>query len=121
MEGTLLYDADCGFCTRVAHRLPALRLPIEIAPMQAADLQDLGVSPERSTREMPFVGADGTGTYGHAAFGAALRTGSLPCRAVGRLIVLGPMDGLFRRVYTWVARHRHELPGGTAGCELPEQ
>ena len=118
MDGRLLYDADCGFCTRVAKRLAVLRLPVEISPLQAADLGVLGVSPERATREIPYVGADGRVFYGHAAFAAALRTGRAPYRALGVFLVLGPFDGIFQRIYAWVARHRHELPGGAPTCQL---
>ncbi len=120
VEGLLLYDADCGFCTRVAGWLPALRLPVEVGPLQAADLESLGVSSERSVRELPFVGADGRVSYGHAAFSAALSTGRFPYRMLGKVLVLGPLDGVFRRIYAWVARNRHQLPGGAPSCELSD-
>jgi predicted DCC family thiol-disulfide oxidoreductase YuxK len=115
----LLFDADCGFCTRVAGVVPRLQLHVEVQDLQSVDLAAFGVSPERATVEMPYVAADGSVCYGHEAIAAALGTGPVPLRAVGRLIVLPGIAPVARAAYGWVARHRHQLPGGTTACALP--
>jgi predicted DCC family thiol-disulfide oxidoreductase YuxK len=117
--GTLLYDADCAFCTRTAAFGPKLRLTALIVPMQSRDLPRLGVQPERAKREVPFVSPTGAVCYGHRAIAAMLRTGPLPMRLAGAALTIWPVSAVARLVYAWVSRHRHSLPGGTAACALP--
>lgn len=119
MRPTLLYDADCGFCTKAAGFVPRLHLDIDVTALQSVDLEALGVSAERAVAEMPFVHADGSVVYGHRAIAAVLRTGAAPLRVIGRIITLPGVDPAARLTYGWVARHRHQLPGGTPSCALP--
>ena len=87
--------------------------------MQSVDLPAYGVDPERAQLELPYVATDGSISYGHKAIAAALQSGPLPVRALGRLITLPGIDTVARATYRWVSRHRHQLPGGTAACALP--
>jgi predicted DCC family thiol-disulfide oxidoreductase YuxK len=114
----MLNDADCGFCMRTARLLPRLGVDVDSSTVQAADLEALGVDPDRAVVEMPYVRPDGRVDYGHLAFASILRTGPLPWRLVGRLIGSRLVDPVARRAYAWVAANRHRLPGGTAACEL---
>jgi len=116
----LLYDADCGFCTRVARLIPWLRLRVDVNSIQSVDLAAFGVSPERATVEMPLVRVDGSVVYGYEAVAAALATGVLPLRVIARLLTVPAFSRVFKRMYAWVAKHRHQLPGGTAACALPD-
>ena len=120
-RGLLLHDADCGFCMRTARQVPRLGLPIDQASIQEVDLAAHGVDAERAVREMPYIHPDGRVVYGHAAWAAALRTGRLPWRLVGRVITSRPIDPLAIRVYRWVSEHRHQLPGGTPACALDQR
>lgn len=115
----LLYDADCGFCTRVAGVAPRLRLDLEVQALDAVDLAALGVDQRRARRELPYVGSDGTVTYGHLAVASALLTGPVPARMLGRLLGSRALDRPAAAGYRWVAAHRHRLPGGRAACVLP--
>ena len=115
---TLLYDADCGFCTRSARLAARLPLRTEVRPLQSTDLVEAHVSPERAQAEIPFVAADGAVAYGHAAVAGALRTGPLPFRLIGRALVSRPVDPVAKATYRWIAGHRHQLPGGTAACAV---
>ncbi len=119
--GLLLYDADCGFCTRVAGLAPRMGLAATVRAMQGVDLPGLGVDTERATRELPFVGADGAVVYGHRAVAAALLTGGRWWTSVGRLVGSRVADRPMAAVYRWVARHRGSLPGSTAACAVPEE
>lgn len=116
---TLLYDADCGFCTKAAALAPRLHLHMDAQALQSVDLASLGVSAARAVEEMPLVRADGSVVYGHEAIAGALGTGPAPLRILGRLLGLPALAPAARRVYRWVARHRHQLPGGTPACALP--
>ncbi|HWC22162.1 MAG TPA: DCC1-like thiol-disulfide oxidoreductase family protein [Flexivirga sp.] len=119
MRPTLLYDADCGFCTRAAAKAPGLRLEVEVTALQSVDLAALGVSAERAVTEMPFLRADGSIVYGHRAIAAALGTGPAPLRVLGRIITAPGVEPVADLVYGWVARHRQQLPGGTPACAIP--
>lgn len=117
MPGTLLlYDMDCGFCTRAAGWVRRSGLRTAVAGIQESDLAAYGIDPERAVREMPVVLPDGNLAWGHHGWAAALRTGPLPCRLVAAILEAGPLDALSGRGYRWVSEHRHRMPGGTAGC-----
>ena len=116
----MLYDADCGFCTRTARRVPLLRVDVDIAAIQQTDLVAAGVDAGRAVREMPFVGADGVVAYGHRAWAGVLLTGPVPVRWVGRMLGSRAMAPVAGRVYRWVAEHRSSLPGGTPSCALDD-
>lgn len=118
---TLLYDADCGFCTASAAWLRRRRLRTAIEPLQGADLTALGVDAERARREIPFVEPDPAGarvSYGHLAVGRALATGGPGWRLAGRLLLHPPVSWLARAGYALVARNRYRLPGSTAACRI---
>lgn len=114
--GTMLYDADCAFCTRTASWAPQLGLGARVASIQGTDLAAAGVDADRATRELPFVHPDGRVDYGHRAVAAALGTGPLPCRLLGRLLVLPGLSPVAGLVYRWVSANRGRLPGGAATC-----
>ena len=114
--GTMLYDADCAFCTRVAAWAPRLRLRARVDSIQDSALA--GVDADRALRELPFVHDDGRVVYGHRAIAAALATGPLPLRLLGTLLVLPGLERVAAAGYRWVSAHRHRLPGGAASCEL---
>lgn len=114
----MLADADCGFCERAASWAPRLRLRTGVRAMQELDLVNLGVDPRRATQELPFVGADGTVVYGHRAVAAALRTGGVAVRLVGRVLGSALLERPVSAAYRWTARNRGSLPGGTGACPV---
>lgn len=116
-QGTLLYDPDCGFCTRAAGWLRGFGTTSAVDPL-APSSADLGVDLDRATREVPFVHDDGRVVYGAAAIAAALVRCRQPWATAGRVLGWAPTQVLARPVYRWVAAHRHRLPGGTASCDL---
>lgn len=113
----MLVDADCGFCARVAERVPALGVRVDRASVQATDLAALGIDGDRALREMPVVRTDGSIAWGHRAWAAILQTGPAPVRAVGLMLGSRALDRLGRRGYALVADHRHRLPGGSPACD----
>lgn len=118
---TLLYDADCGFCTTSAGWLGRRGLTVAIEPLHAADLAALGVDAERAAREIPLVERTPAGfrvSYGHRAIGGALASGGFPWRIAGWLLLHPPLTWIAGPVYALVARNRHRLPGSTAACRL---
>lgn len=117
----LLYDSDCGFCTRSAKWVERHSSGLTVKALYEADLASLGVDEMRSLTEVPFVHDDGRVTWGSDAMGDALRYSGMPWSIAGAVITAWPVRLVARRVYPLVARNRHRLPGGTAACELPKQ
>lgn len=118
MTGTLVYDADCGFCTRCADFLRA-RSGCEVTPWQSMDLAAVGLTEEQVTSAAYWL-EEGTTRRGARAIAAALRAcHARGYRLVGRLIDLAPVRPLAALGYSVVARYRYRLPGGTDACRMP--
>jgi predicted DCC family thiol-disulfide oxidoreductase YuxK len=117
----LIYDADCGFCTRAATWLAA-RGTVAIRPWQSfANLGELGLDEQLVTEAAYWVEDGRPVGRGAAAIGrASIARGGL-AGPVGRLILSRPVAPLAAWVYALVARYRFALPGGTQACRLPQR
>lgn len=115
----LIYDGDCGFCTRSV-RL-AVRLPVRmrVQPWQEADLPALNVTEARAAHEVLWIDRSGRVFGGAAAVAELLRSSSAPWPLLGGLMSAPLLRTLADRLYRWVADHRHRLPGATPACQLP--
>jgi predicted DCC family thiol-disulfide oxidoreductase YuxK len=122
MTPTLLYDGDCGFCTSTARWL-ARRVPTRAAvlPWQQADLVALGVTAEQAAGAVQWSAPGARPLAGPDAVAALLREANGGWRLAGRLLASRPVRPLARPVYRWIARHRHQMPGGTPACALPDR
>lgn len=114
----LLYDADCGFCTRVAGYLSRAGLRAAIAPLQSHDLAAVGVDVQRAKLEIPFVAQHGYVSYGAAAIADVLRTGNGVSRLAAKLLDAWPIRHLAAGSYRIIARYRSRLPGGGESCKF---
>lgn len=114
----LIYDGDCGFCTRSARWLERQAKGYRIAPYQSIDLDPLGVSEAQAQAAVLWIGADGAVVTGHDAIAAALRHSARPRSWIGAALTAPPLRWLGRRVYPVVARNRHRLPGATDSCRI---
>jgi predicted DCC family thiol-disulfide oxidoreductase YuxK len=116
----LVYDGDCGFCTKsarwLARRLPE---PAVARPGQALDLAELGLTDADVAAAAWWIEADGTRRRGHAAIGRALAAGGGLWGVVGRVLLVPPVSSLARPVSALVARNRSKMPGGSDACDLP--
>jgi predicted DCC family thiol-disulfide oxidoreductase YuxK len=118
---TLVFDGDCGFCTRTAMAL-ARRFPVveDLVPWQRADLRWLGVTLGEARRSVQWVEPSGRVYPGAAAVARVLvRTGG-GWAVVGRLMAVPPGSWVAAVVYRLIARNRHRMPGGvTPACDDP--
>lgn len=120
--GRLIYDADCGFCTRSARWLTRRRPDrVHIVPWQALpDLASLGLS-EGDVRERAYwQDPSGTLCSGSAAIAAAMVARGGPAAGAGRMIVNPLVAPAAARVYRWVAANRYQMPGSTDACRVKE-
>jgi predicted DCC family thiol-disulfide oxidoreductase YuxK len=116
----LLFDGDCAFCTRsaaVARRL--LPDEVQVAAWQFVDLAAAGVTAERASAEVLWIGRDGVVAGGAPAVAQALRAAGPPWAVLGIALSLPPLRWVAPVVYRLVAANRYRLPGGTAACRLP--
>lgn len=116
--GVLLYDADCAFCTRAAAWLLRRRPGCAVEALQVQDLAGLGVDPQRATREIAFVGADGRVFWAAEAIGQAVASCPGLTGFAGRLLSNSAVRWVAERAYRLIARNRHRLPGGSGACRL---
>jgi predicted DCC family thiol-disulfide oxidoreductase YuxK len=115
----LVYDGDCGFCTRsamwAAKRLP---LPATVQPSQVIDLDALGLTDDDVACAAWWVDANGRRWGGHQAVGKALvATGSWRA-LLGHAVLARPLSWLAEPVYGWVARNRSRMPSGSPRCGI---
>lgn len=121
MARVVLYDGDCGFCTTSARWLQRRGCSFELTPWQQwPDLEHRGITPEAAAESLHVI--DGPTVFrGHQAIAAALRScRPAPIRLLGRLLGSPRMSPLAAPSYAWVAKHRHQLPGGTPACAMKE-
>jgi predicted DCC family thiol-disulfide oxidoreductase YuxK len=117
----LVYDGECGFCTRAVRW--ALRLPAEmdVIAWQEADLPTLGLSRVAAAGTVQWVDIDNGAQSGHRAVAALLRASGRPWSWLGRAMLLPGASWLGAQVYRLVSANRHRLPGGTPACALPPE
>jgi len=113
VKGQVVYDADCGFCTRSAHWVDA-----DPVTWQSLDLERVGARPVDADNFAGWLVDGRIEALGAPAIAAALVARGGWKRSLGRLIQLPGVSRLAVVVYRVVARHRHQLPGGTAACRI---
>jgi predicted DCC family thiol-disulfide oxidoreductase YuxK len=119
MSGTLIFDGECGFCTRSRNLLARLdrHHRVSTVPFQERGVAErAGVSRERLAEAVYWMDEAGGRYWGAEAANAAV------CAALGnglllRIYRLPGMRTLQDAVYRWVAANRHRFPGTTPWCQ----
>lgn len=114
----LVYDGDCGFCTKCAQALARIRPDAEIVAWQLTDLTELGITPEQASEAVQWVETDGTVRSGHEAVAGILSAAGPVGKVGGRALTLPGVSRLAARGYQLVADNRYRLPGGTPACAV---
>jgi predicted DCC family thiol-disulfide oxidoreductase YuxK len=108
-KGWLFFDAECGFCTRIARMLmkPLERRGLGVAPLQDPRVGSLlGMSREELLRELRFLDADGALHGGVGAFLALAREIAW-ARPLLWLSRIPGMSAALDAAYRWVAAQRN--------------
>ncbi|MEO7145882.1 MAG: DUF393 domain-containing protein [Bryobacteraceae bacterium] len=127
MQALVIYDGDCGICTRsknVAVQLDFLHT-MRWIPLQSAEAGEQGIAPEDLERALYLVHG-GHQAAGFAAFKrifarlplfwllVALAVWITPWSALAVVLLFSPLSNpVGNRVYEWVARNRYRLAGST--------
>lgn len=116
MTPLLVFDGNCGFCTRTLGWLRLIdgRRRIDSVPFQRPGIpESLGLTAEQCAASVQWRGADGGRAEGAEAVSAALSVAldaDWPNRLYRRT------SGVQRKAYAWVAANRYRLPGVTPWC-----
>lgn len=116
----LLYDGDCGFCTRTVWALQR-HVPgdARLEAWQLADLPSLGVAAEQTRREVIWIGRDGRVRGGAQAVASMLQDAGGLWRVAGVALRIPPVSWAAQGAYRLIARNRHRLRGTTPACARP--
>lgn len=118
MSGTLIFDGECGFCTRSRDLLVRLdrQKRINTVPFQARGVPErAGVPAGELARSVYWLDDDGSRYSGAQAANAAL-SAAIGTNLPLRVYRLPGMRAAQDAVYRWVAANRHKLPGTTPWC-----
>ncbi|MGW5645514.1 thiol-disulfide oxidoreductase DCC family protein [Saccharopolyspora sp. NPDC003752] len=115
----LIYDGDCGFCTRSVRLAERLPVRMRILPWQEADLAALRTTSDRARHEVLWVARSGRVFGGAAAVAELLKNCRAPWPVLGLLMSAPVLRLLAEWAYRWVAANRYRLPGATPACQLP--
>ena len=108
-RGWLFFDAECGFCTRIARWLAPIlyRRGLGVAPLQDPRVGALlGLSQAELLREMRVLLSDGS-QYGGADGAVALAHQIWWARPLVWLSKIPGVVDLLRTGYRWLAAKRH--------------
>lgn len=113
----LVYDGDCGFCSRSADVLRhRIRTSDAVTAWQSLDLAALGLTAEQVNAAVQHIADDGTVRSGARAIAATLRGARQPWHAFGVMLDLPGVRMVAAGAYSVVAANRHRLPGSTPTC-----
>lgn len=119
MEGTLIFDGRCGFCTRAHNALLRMNRTgnLRTQPMQVPGTAErVGVTPEELGRSVWWLDSSGQVFAAAEAANAAV-SAALGTRIPLWLYRLYGVRQIQEWVYRWIADHRYRFPGVTPFCE----
>lgn len=120
MRTTLIYDGDCGICTRLAGFAGRrLRPRAEVRASQELDLAAYGVTEAQCAEALQLVTAQGRVYSAQDAVARLLLISRPPWRPAGLVLLLPGVNALAGVAYRWIARNRYRLPGASDACAVP--
>ena len=121
---TIIFDGECGFCTRSVNWLKQLdrREQIKVVPYQHPGTPEAyGLTQAQCAEAVWAITNTGTAVPAAAAVNRALDT-ALGKQWFERIYGLPLMSRLQEWVYRWIARNRRRFPGVRPFCQQhPEQ
>jgi len=116
---TLIFDGDCGFCTRSVHWLIGRGGQFEYLPWQNfEDLDSLGITLDMVHNSAVFVTRSGDLALGSNAIGEAMKRCGGSISILGRFINLSYVSFFAQSFYRIIAKNRGRLPGSDGTCGI---
>jgi predicted DCC family thiol-disulfide oxidoreductase YuxK len=108
-RGWIFFDAECGFCMRIARWLAPIaeRRGLALAPLQDPRVAALlGLAPEELLFEIKYLGCDGR-QYGGADAVVTVAREIWWARPIAWLAKIPWVMAAMRSGYRWIAARRH--------------
>ena len=121
-QPVLIYDGDCGFCTRTANAVKRLdtRHRFDVLPWQTRGLlAQADLTEQQVTEAAWYIDADGRKHRGAGAINAALNALGGIYRVASWVYRVPGLKQIEDLVYKGVARNRYLMPGSTDACRIP--
>ena len=113
-----IFDGDCAFCSSAARVFrKMIKDQVPIRPYQKLDLASLGLSEELTSKAVYYV-RDGKYFVAAGAIAQLFIDSKTLWSVAGYLLRVPGINHLAERVYYWIAKNRHRLPGGTPECSM---
>jgi len=118
----LLYDGDCGFCTKSAlFAKKRLTKDPEIITWQSVDdLKKYNLSVDDVTKRAYFINDAGKAIGGSKAIFSVGKLMKNPWRLIAKFLSLPIFSWITETVYNLVAKNRHHMPGSTQACKVED-
>jgi len=117
-SGLLIFDGDCGFCTKTARLFGDFAGDAaEVAPWQALNLDDYGLT-KQDCATAAFWVQDGVAYRAVDGFAKGLQVCKQPWPVVGKIMSVPPVSWVAKAIYPIVAKYRYRLPGSTDACRI---
>lgn len=116
----MIFDGDCAFCSSSARVLAKMtRHRIALEPYQFLDLNKYGLTEELTSKAVYYLNPK---TFvANRAIAQFLIDSKTPWAIAGHALNLPVISSIAERVYYWIAKNRHRLPGGTPECSMRNQ
>ena len=114
----LVFDGDCSFCStsaRLFRRITKNKVPA--TAYQLYDLESVGLAAEQCSEALQYVTKDAIYS-GHEAVARSLIDSKTAWSLLGYFLRVPVVSSVGYLVYTWVAKNRNRLPGGTPECAV---
>jgi len=118
----LIFDGDCGFCTRTANAVKRLdtQQRFDVLPWQTRGLLAAsGLNEQQVTEAAWYIDAEGRKHRGAGAINTALNALGGIYRIASWVYRVPGLKQVEDLIYKWVARNRYLMPGSTAACAIP--
>jgi predicted DCC family thiol-disulfide oxidoreductase YuxK len=107
----LLFDGECGFCTRVVEQAAdRLSADVDYVPFQAAPLATYGVSAAEARHAVQWISPEGRIGHGSEAAARLLVASGGGWGLLGRLLLAPPFSFAAAAAYWLIARNRGHIP-----------
>ena len=119
-RGLLIYDGDCGLCSRTAAWIRRrLRRGYEVmASQRIPDLDRFGLTRREVHEAAYWIDPDGTRHGAHRAIVRALEESGGVLGFVAKIGRIWPVEPVAQWLYFLIARNRHRFPGAADHCRL---
>lgn len=120
--GLVIYDGDCGFCTKTVIRLTKClgKKAPNFSTFQSIDLSEFNLTLDQVQMEMKYVDRNGRIWGGAHAFRNVFKDANGVWLLVAGLMSMPLIKQAASLLYRKIAVNRQKMPGASEACVLPK-